>query len=47
MYTKRQVKDYYNKSFNMKRYGEAIDKSGLWNSEKLIFAKYVKNNIEI
>ena len=32
-YTKKQ----YNLEANIDRYGEAIEKIGLWNSEKIIF----------
>ena len=41
-YTKSQ----YNKEENIKRYGEGI-KIGLWNSEKIIFDKYIDKKSKI
>ncbi len=41
------VKDYYNLSDCVKRYGDDIDKSGLWSSEKVIFNKYLKYEYKI
>lgn len=38
----KYTKDFYDKELNIKKYGEAIDKVGLWNSEKMIFDKYIK-----
>ena len=42
-YTKTQ----YNLDANIKRYSEAIEKVGLWNSEKIIFDKYINKNDKI
>lgn len=42
-YTKKQ----YNHDANIKRYGEAIENVGLWNSEKIIFSKYIKKEDKI
>ena len=42
-YTKKQ----YNLDANIKRYSDAIEKIGLWNSEKIIFDKYVKKSDKI
>jgi len=47
MYTSESVKDFYNRGINKRRYGEAIDKSGLWDSEKNIFEKYAKKSDKI
>ena len=43
----KYTKDYYDNYTNVKKYGEAIDKVGLWNSEKIIFDKYVNKNDKI
>lgn len=43
----KYTKDSYNKDVNIKRYGEAIDNVGLWNSEKVIFNKYINKNFRI
>ena len=37
-----ETKKYYNLADCVKRYGEDIEKSGLWESEKFIFQKYLK-----
>lgn len=42
-YTKKQ----YNLDANIERYGTAIEKVGLWNSEKIIFDKYINKNDKI
>lgn len=42
-YTKNQ----YNLDENIKRYSEAIEKVGLWNSERIIFKKYINKNDKI
>ena len=42
-YTKNQ----YNLDANIKRYSEAIEKVGLWNSEKIVFGKYINKNTKI
>ena len=42
-YTKNQ----YNLIENIKRYGEAIEQVGLWNSEKIIFNKYIRKDYKI
>lgn len=44
---KENEKDFYNKQENIKRYGEAIDQVGLWDSEKIIFHKYINKNYKI
>ncbi len=41
------IKNYYNLADCVKRYGEDIDKSGLWKSEEFIFQKYLKNTDKI
>jgi len=41
------TKEFYDEEENVKRYGEAIDKVGLWNSEKVIFEKYISKNDKI
>lgn len=43
----KYTKEYYEEEENIKRYGEAIDKVGLWNSEKIIFNKYISKNDKI
>ena len=42
-YTKSQ----YNLDANIKRYSDAIEEVGLWNSEKIIFDKYINKNDKI
>lgn len=42
-YTKKE----YNHKSNIKRYTEAIDQVGLWESEKIIFNKYINFNDKI
>lgn len=42
-YTKHQ----YNLDANIKRYSEAIEQVGLWNSEKIVFDKYIDKNDKI
>lgn len=42
-YTKHQ----YNLDANIKRYSEAIEQVGLWNSEKIVFNKYIDKNDKI
>ena len=42
-YTKNQ----YNLDANIKRYSEAIEQVGLWNSEKIVFDKYIDKNDKI
>lgn len=37
-----EVRKNYNLYKNVKRYGNAIDEVGLWESEKIIFNKYIK-----
>ncbi len=37
----------YNLDANIKRYGNAIDNIGLWNSEKIIFSKYINKTDKI
>lgn len=44
---KENEKEFYNKEENIKRYGDAIDKVGLWDSEKIIFNKYIAKNNKI
>ena len=41
------TKEQYNLDANIKRYSDAIEKVGLWNSEKIIFNKYLKKNDRI
>lgn len=40
-------KDFYNQEENIKRYGEAIDLVGLWDSEKIMFTKYINKESRI
>ena len=40
-------KDHYNLDVNIKKYGEAIEEVGLWNSEKIVFQKYIDKNDKI
>lgn len=40
-------REFYNRKENIKRYGEAIDKVGLWDSEKIIFSKYLNKSAHI
>ena len=42
-YTKNQ----YNLDANIKRYSEAIEEVGLWNSEKIVFKKYINKDSKI
>ena len=39
-FTKKQ----YNLDSNIKKYGESIEEVGLWNSEKIIFDRYIKKD---
>ncbi len=41
------VKNFYNEDENHARYGVAVDKVGLWESEKIIFDKYVSKDANI
>ena len=41
------VKKYYNTDANYKIYSESIENIGLWNSEKIIFNKYISKNDNI
>ena len=41
------IKNCYNSDSNRINYGEAIDKSGLWKSEQIIFEKYVRKSDKI
>lgn len=43
----KYTKEFYEEEDNVKRYGEAIDKVGLWNSEKIIFEKYISKDDKI
>ena len=43
----KYTKDFYEEEYNITRYGDAIDKVGLWNSEKIIFQKYISKNDKI
>lgn len=43
----KYIKNYYNLADCVKRYGEDIDKSGLWKSEEFIFQKYLKHSDSI
>jgi len=43
----KYTKEYYNRDVNIKRYGEAINNVGLWNSEKIIFKKYINKKDKI
>lgn len=40
-------KAFYNQEKNIQRYGESIDKVGLWDSEQIIFHKYITKNAKI
>lgn len=42
-YTKKQ----YNLDANIKRYSDAIEQVGLWNSEKIVFDKYINKDDKI
>lgn len=42
-YTKKE----YNQESNIKRYTESIDEVGLWESEKIVFNKYINFNDKI
>ncbi len=44
---KENERDFYNKEENIKRYGEAIETVGLWDSEKIIFTKYLSRDSHI
>ena len=44
---KENEHDFYNNEKNIKRYGEAIDEVGLWDSERIIFHKYIDKNSNI
>jgi len=39
--------EMYKKHNNIKKYGEAIEKVGLWESERIIFEKYIKKEDKI
>lgn len=41
------TKEFYDQDDNVKRYGEAIDNVGLWNSEKIMFEKYINKSDKI
>lgn len=41
------TKEFYDKDINIKRYGEAIEQVGLWNSERIIFNKYINKDNKI
>lgn len=41
------TKEFYEQETNVQRYGEAIDKVGLWNSEKVFFEKYINKTDKI
>ncbi len=43
----KYTKDFYEEDDNVRRYSEAVDKVGLWNSEKVIFEKYISKNDKI
>ncbi len=38
----KNIKNNYNLNSNVERYGKAINEVGLWESEKVIFKKYIK-----
>lgn len=42
-YTKNQ----YNLDANIKRYSDAIEEVGLWNSERIVFEKYISKNDKV
>lgn len=41
------TKKHYNLDANIKRYSDAIEEVGLWNSEKIMFEKYIKKTDKI
>lgn len=43
----KYTKDFYDQDYNVKRYGEAIDEVGLWESEKIVFDKYINKDDKI
>ena len=43
----KYTKKHYNLDANIKRYSEAIEQVGLWNSEEIIFYKYIDKNDKI
>ena len=43
----KYIKDFYDLDINIERYGKAIDEVGLWNSEKIIFEKYINKEANI
>lgn len=43
----KYTKEFYDLDINIERYGKAIDEVGLWNSEKIIFEKYIKKEDKI
>ena len=43
----KYTKDFYEDKDNVIRYSEAVDNVGLWNSEKIIFEKYISKNAKI
>ena len=43
----KYTKEFYDQDDNVKRYGQAVDDVGLWNSEKIIFEKYIKKTDNI
>jgi len=47
MNIKDLIINYYNNDINKEKYGKSIDKSGLWQSEKVMFEKYVKKTDKI
>lgn len=42
-----EIKDYYNSAKSVEYYGDAIEKSGLWASEKIMVEKYLKKDAKI
>lgn len=43
----KQAKEYYNSDINLETYSDAVDKITLWNSENIIFNKYIDKNNKI
>lgn len=43
----QSIRDLYNREEVQKTYIEAVDKVGLWQSEKLMFSKYISKNDKI
>ena len=41
------VRETYNRNEMVKTYGEAVDKVGLWDSEKIMFEKYISKDSKI